>query len=191
MPPSRWHVLSLFCRWKDAPGLIEITSATAADQPAIETLLDDAFGSARRNRAAYRLREGAVPLTGLSCVARDGTGIIGSLQCWDIALCSGSDVRTPLLLLGPVAVAAGQRGAGVASGMMRRALAAADAAGSPPILLIGDAAFYGRFGFAAGATSGWIMPGPVDRVRLLLRGDATALPSVARLEGKDGLRRAA
>jgi predicted N-acetyltransferase YhbS len=75
--------------------------------------------------------------------------------------------------------------------MMRRALAAADAAGSPPILLIGDAAFYGRFGFAAGATSGWIMPGPVDRVRLLLRGDATALPSVARLEGKDGLRRAA
>jgi predicted N-acetyltransferase YhbS len=191
VPPFRWHVGCLFRRWKDAPGLIDITSATAADQPAIETLLDAAFGAARRNRAAYRLREGAVPLAGLSCVARDDKGIIGSLQCWDVALRSGSDVRMPLLLLGPVAVAAGQRGAGVASAMMRWALAAADAAGAPPILLIGDAAFYGRFGFAAAATSGWIMPGPVDQDRLLLRGDATALPSVARVECKDGVPRAA
>jgi predicted N-acetyltransferase YhbS len=75
--------------------------------------------------------------------------------------------------------------------MMRWALAAADAAGAPPILLIGDAAFYGRFGFAAAATSGWIMPGPVDQDRVLLRGDATALPSVARVECKDGVPRAA
>jgi predicted N-acetyltransferase YhbS len=164
----------------------------APDQPAIENLLDAAFGPARRNRTAYRLRAGAVPLADLSCVARDDTGgIIGSLQCWDIALRSTSGIRTPLLLLGPVAVAADQRGAGIASAMMHRALAAADAAGAPPILLIGDAAFYGRFGFAAGATSRWIMPGPVDQDRLLLRGDATALPEVARVEGKDGVRRAA
>lgn len=191
MPPSRWHGVPLSCHWKVSPGLIDITSATAADQPAIETLLDAAFGPARHNRTAYRLREGADPLAGLSCVARDDTGIIGSLQCWDIALRSVSDVRTPLLLLGPVAVAAHQRGAGIASAMMRRALAAADAAGAPPILLIGDSAFYGRFGFAAGAASRWIMPGPVDQARLLLRGDATALPGVAQVEGKHGLRRAA
>ena len=191
MPPSRWHGIPLFRRWKDSPGLIDITSATAADQPAIEALLDAAFGSGRRNRTAYRLREGAVPLADLSWVARDVSGIVGSLQCWEIALRSATDVRTPLLLLGPVAVAAGQRGAGIASAMMHRTLAAADAAGAPAILLIGDTGFYGRFGFAAGVTSGWIMPGPVDQDRLLLRGDPTALPGMAWVEGKDGLRRAA
>ncbi len=171
--------------------MIDITSATAADQPAIETLLDAGFGPARHNRTAYRLRDGAVPLAGLSCMARDGDAIIGSLQCWDITLRSVAGMRTPLVLLGPVVVAADRRGAGIASRLMQHALAAADAVGAPPILLIGDEPFYGRFGFSADATAGWVMPGPVDRARLLLRGDATALPGTAWVEGKDGLRRAA
>ena len=182
---------SLSCHWKDSPGLIKITFATAVDQPAIETLLDACFGPARHNRTAYRLRDGAVPIAALSCVARVGDAVIGSLQCWDIALRGVSGVRTPLVLLGPVAVAVGRRGAGIASALMRPALAAADAAGAPPVLLIGDEPFYGRFGFSAAATGGWIMPGPVDRTRLLLRGDAAALPTHAWVEGKDGLRRAA
>ena len=171
--------------------MIEITCATAVDQPAIETLLDACFGPARHNRTAYRLRDGAVSIAGLSCVARDAGAVIGSLQCWDIALRGVFGSRSPLVLLGPVAVAAGQRGAGIASALMRQALAAADAVGAPPVLLIGDESFYGRFGFSAAATGAWIMPGPVDRTRLLLRGDATGLPSVAWVEGKDGLRRAA
>ena len=70
-------------------------------------------------------------------------------------------------------------------------LAAADAGGAPPILLIGDAPFYGRFGFAAAATAGWQLPGPVDRARLLLRGDAAALPKFGWIEAGNGVRRAA
>jgi predicted N-acetyltransferase YhbS len=191
VPPPWWPGVPCPAIGKIPPGLIDITLATAADQPAIETLLDACFGPARHNRTAYRLRDGATPIAGLSCVARAGGTIIGSLQCWDVALRSVAGARTPLILLGPVAVAAGQRGAGIASALMRHALAAADAAGAPPILLIGDEAFYGRFGFAVSATGGWIMPGPVDRARLLLRGDALALPGLAWVEGKDGLRRAA
>jgi predicted N-acetyltransferase YhbS len=178
------------CHWKET-SLINITAACAADLPAIEVLLDARFGPARHNRTAYRLREGATPLAALSGIAKAGHAIIGSVQCWDIALRSIAGVRTPLVLLGPVAVAADNEGAGVASALIRHALAAADARGAPPVLLVGDEAFYGRFGFSAAATGGWRMPGPIDQARLLLRGDATLLPTLAFVEGKAGLRRAA
>ena len=171
--------------------MIDIAPAITADIPAIASLLDASFGPARHNRTAYRLRDGATPLAALSCVAKAGDVIIGTVQCWDITLRSVAGVCAPLVLLGPVAVAAVHQGAGVASALIRHALAAADARGAPPVLLVGDEAFYGRFGFSAAATTGWRMPGPVDQARLLLRGDATLLPLLAFVEGKAGLRRAA
>ena len=41
-----------------------------------------------------------------------------------------------------------------------------------PVMLIGDAPFYGRWGFSAQHTEDWVLPGPVDRHRLLLRAKA-------------------
>ena len=52
---------------------------------------------------------------------------------------------------------------------MRASLEVADACGHDAILLIGDPAYYGRFGFTADATAGWAAPGPVERHRLLSR----------------------
>jgi predicted N-acetyltransferase YhbS len=52
-----------------------------------------------------------------------------------------------LVLLGPVVTAANRHGEGIASALMQAALAAVDAAGGAPVLLIGDEPFYGRFGF--------------------------------------------
>jgi predicted N-acetyltransferase YhbS len=86
------------------------------------------------------------------------------------------------MLLGPVAVALPQERLGVGGMMMTEVLARADAAGLPPMLLIGDAPYYGRFGFRAEATQGWQVPGPVDRARLLLRGGADDLPALGWLE---------
>lgn len=154
-----------------------IQPAGVAFAPAIEQLLDSRFGPARRNRTAYRLRDGATPIATLSKVATDGDRLLGSVQCWPVQLRGLSGATTPLVLLGPVATAAGQEGRGVASALMAAALAEVDAGGLPPVLLIGDAPFYGRFGFDAAATRHWGMPGPVERERLLLRGDATALPT--------------
>ena len=46
------------------------------------------------------------------------------------------------------------------------------------LTLIGDPEYYGRFfGFAADRTARWRLPGPVERHRLLARGDA--VPDVA------------
>ena len=159
--------------------MIDIVAPGLHHQPAIEALLDERFGPARRNRTAYRLREHAEMLADFCFIAVDEDVVVGSLQCWPIRLKSVSGSRIAVILLGPVAVAAQREGEGIGSAMMRASLAAIDAANSPPVLLIGDAPYYGRFGFAASATRHWELPGPVDHHRLLLRGPATGLPRIA------------
>ncbi|MBB6227720.1 putative N-acetyltransferase YhbS [Polymorphobacter multimanifer] len=156
--------------------MFELMTAQATDLPDIAALLDDRFGVSRHERTAYRLRDGVPAIPELCLVARDGDGLAGSVQCWPLML-DGEDGRWPLVLLGPVAVARRAEGLGLGSQLMTSVLALADAAGFFPQLLIGDAAYYGRFGFVAGAGLHWHLPGPVERERLLLRGDLKGLPA--------------
>jgi predicted N-acetyltransferase YhbS len=51
--------------------------------------------------------------------------------------------------------------------LVRRAIRAARAAGHGALVLVGDAAYYGRFGFSARDTGALAMPGPYQRERLL------------------------
>jgi predicted N-acetyltransferase YhbS len=171
--------------------LIQIDEASASDFAAIDQLLDQRFGLARRARTAYRLRDGLAPILPLCVVAREGGVLVGSAQCWPLRVRGQDGTRAPLVLLGPVAVALSHERAGLGSALTRAALARADAGGFAPQLLIGDLDFYGRFGFAAGAGDGWELPGPVDRARLLLRGDASALPQAGWLEADVSLGRGA
>ena len=53
--------------------------------------------------------------------------------------------------------------------MTRRATEAAQRLGHKAVLLVGDAPYYGRFGFTAEKTGGLWMPGPYERDRLLAR----------------------
>lgn len=190
LPCWRCGVFPLFARKVDA-SMLQICPATPADDPEITTLLDAGFGPARHNRTAYRLRDGVEPVPALSFVVRDGGALVGSLQCWPLQIRGLAGPPLPLVLLGPVVTAADRQSEGIATRMMNAALAAADAVGAPPLLLIGDAPFYGRFGFSADATAGWQLPGPVDRARLLLRGDASRLPATGVIEPRGGIRRAA
>jgi predicted N-acetyltransferase YhbS len=59
------------------------------------------------------------------------------------------------------------QGRGVGSGLMQVALNRAELAGHRAVILVGDPEYYARFGFSQGATSGLLMPGPVDRRRFL------------------------
>ena len=95
-----------------------------------------------------------------------------------------------MTLLGPLVTAADREGQGIGSALMQAALDAADAVDTPPLLLIGDAPYYGRFGFSAARTGAFMLPGPVDRARLLLRG-GDDLPALGWLGPRDGVRRAA
>lgn len=151
-----------------------------APPPAIETLLDLAFGADRHGRTAYRLRAGVAAEARASCVAFDAQGVlVGSLQSWPLGLFArdGTAEPTPLWLVGPIAVHPARRSEGIGRAMLRRALAAIDRTGLPA-LLIGDPDYYGPFGFSADATGGWSLPGPVERHRLLVRlDDGMTLPA--------------
>ena len=149
----------------------------------VEALLDAAFGADRHARTAYRLRAGAETLAALSFAALGADGdLVGTLQCWPVTLVGADGTRWPLVLVGPVAVAPARQGTGIGAGMMGRMLAAADAEGAPGLILVGDAPYYGRFGFDAARTGGWALPGPVERHRLLARlNPRVPYPVVARL----------
>ena len=158
---------------------MEIRPATAADRPDIDALLDAAFGPGRHERTASLLRARAEPIEPVSLVARAGARLLGSIQYWPIDLAADEAVIS-LTLLGPVAVAAQARTLGLGRRLIAASLAIADARGLGPILLIGDASYYGPFGFEASATIGWSLPGPVERDRLLLRHRARyPLPATA------------
>ena len=73
----------------------------------------------------------------------------------------------PALLLGPLAVDPSLKNAGIGSALMRHAIAEARRLGHRAILLVGDAPYYGRFGFSAEKTGSLAMPGPYERHRLL------------------------
>src|SRR5262249_18424131 len=73
----------------------------------------------------------------------------------------------PALLLGPLSVHPDCRRRGVGAALMRRAIRAAGEVGHAAILLVGDASYYGRFGFTAEKTGALAVPGPYERDRLL------------------------
>jgi predicted N-acetyltransferase YhbS len=135
----------------------------ASDIAAREALLDQAFGETRYRKSSERLREGRVPAQGLAFTAVEQGGVIGTARMWTIDLGNGA----PALLLGPVAVACDRQRHGIGAALVRRAIAAARKLGHAAIVLVGDAEYYGRFGFSAAKTGALAMPGPYEPHRLL------------------------
>jgi len=142
-----------------------VTSETPSDAGAREALLLRAMGPKWRKKTSQKLRRGRRPSEGLSLVARDNNGaLVGTVRLWDVAL--GADGPAGLLL-GPLAVDPSLKGAGVGSALMQTAIAEAKRLGHRVILLVGDAAYYDRFGFSAAGTGMLAMPGPYERDRFL------------------------
>ncbi|MEZ5648668.1 MAG: N-acetyltransferase [Alphaproteobacteria bacterium] len=152
------------------------------DASAIDALIDLAFGHDRHRRTVYRLREGIDPIASLSLVAITmPRKIIGSLRFWPVLLPKGGDYISALLL-GPIAVHPDYRGTGVGARLMRRGLDLAKAQGHHIVLLVGDASYYGQFGFKRDLTTTIALPGPVDLDRFLgLELTESALEGVAGL----------
>ncbi len=149
--------------------MIEIAPLSRAQGSEVESLLDAAFGSDRRARTAYRLREGVRWLPALSFAAFDGDSLVGTLQSWPVVLASGG-CDHPLTLVGPVAVMPDLQRSGVGKALMAALVEAASAHGHDALVMIGDPEYYDRFfGFSNAATGGWDLPGPFEQRRLLAR----------------------
>ncbi|WP_084691051.1 GNAT family N-acetyltransferase [Sphingomonas sp. SRS2] len=150
--------------------MITLVPIASVDLFEVEELLDEAFGTDRHQRTAYRLREGTDPVPELSLAAVEDGVLVGSIQCWPVQLTDAGGNIAPLILVGPVAVRPERQRDGIGRMLVAAALDRSDVLDSEPMMLIGDADYYDRFfGFSARHTGGWTLPGPVDRDRLLVR----------------------
>lgn len=134
---------------------------TSQDRWEVEALYDLCFAPGRTALSSYRLREGVPPVANLCLVARDPDGIIaGAIRFWPVRV-----GRAEALLLGPVAVHPTRQGEGLGGMLMREGLARAASDRWPRVLLVGDAPYYGRFGFTR--LDGVEMPPPTNPDRVL------------------------
>lgn len=181
----------------DAAASFVIGPEEPADAAAREALLDRAMGPGRRRKSSEKLRRGRRPAAGLAFAARDEAGrLVGTLRLWNVAC--GERGRAALLL-GPLAVDPAFKGLGLGSALMRHALREAARRGHGAVLLVGDAPYYGRFGFSPEKTAALAMPGPYERHRFLalelvpgaLNGARGTLKATGRKLSEEGLRLAA
>jgi predicted N-acetyltransferase YhbS len=139
-----------------------IRAERASDAVAREALLDACFGANRHARTCQRLRDGRAPAEGLAFSAAQNGRLDGTLRLWHV-----SAGGLPALVLGPLAVDPSCRELGVGAALMNHALLAAMVRGHGAVILLGDAPYYGRFGFSALKTGELSLPGPFERDRLL------------------------
>ena len=152
---------------------------------AVEDLLDAAFGADRFGRTAYRIRKGTDAVPALSFALVEDGALIGTIQCWPVAHRAADGMRTPLVMVGPVAVRPDLQRGGHGRVLMAHMLDAAQSEADGALMMIGDPEYYGRFfGFDADATGDWDLPGPFEQRRLLARAvNGHALPMGAGMIG--------
>ncbi|MBN8942283.1 MAG: N-acetyltransferase [Rhizobiales bacterium] len=121
-----------------------------ADAAAIRRVLEAAFpGPAEAGLVEDLRADGDIAI---ALVVEDGADIVGHVTF--------SPMAAPFraLGLGPVAVAPARQGAGIGASLIREGLAAAGAAGWQGVFVLGDPAYYRRFGFDPALASGFTSP---------------------------------
>lgn len=132
-----------------------------ADWWEVEALYDLCFGPGRTALSSYRLREGVLTVAPLCLCLRDGDGTLAAVIRYWPALVGKDDV----LLLGPIAVHPTRQGEGLGGLLINESLGLARRLGWERVLLVGDAPYYGRFGFSR--LEGVVMPPPTNPDRVL------------------------
>jgi putative acetyltransferase len=147
-----------------------IRDEAAGDEGPIDAVLGAAFRDhpfSRQTEAAIvrALRhDGALRL---SLVATIDGAVVGHLACSAVRI-QGQDQGW--CGLGPIGVLPGRQRAGIGSALVRNALRRLAGRGVPGCVVLGDPAWYGRFGFAA--RPGLVLPGapPAHFLALALTG---------------------
>ncbi len=141
--------------------MIRLGRETAEDWWEVEALFDLCFAPGREALSSYRLRDGIAPVADLGLVARDEEGnLAAAIRFWPVRV--GGHAA---LLLGPVAVHPTRQGEGLGGWLIAESLEKARKLGWKRVLLVGDAPYYGRFGFAR--LEGVEMPPPTNPERVL------------------------
>ncbi len=141
--------------------MYQLEEETEADWWEVEALLDLCFAPGRTALSSYRLHDGVATVAPLCLVLRDNDGILAAaIRFWPVEV-GDHDA----LLLGPVAVHPTRQGEGLGGLLIRESLAEARKLGWRRVMLVGDAPYYGRFGFKR--LTGVVMPPPTNPDRVL------------------------
>jgi putative acetyltransferase len=127
-----------------------IRPETPGDFASIRDVEEAAFGQSAEARLVDDLRAAGDSV--LSLVAVDDGTVVGH------AMFSRLRAPFPALALGPVAVLPEHQRAGVGTRLIREGITRSAATGWAGIFVLGDPAFYRRFGFDVGKASGFTSP---------------------------------
>lgn len=127
----------------------------------VEALYDLCFAPGRTALSSYRLRDGVPTVAALCLTLRDADATLAAVIRYWPALVNGQDA----LLLGPIAVHPTRQGEGLGALLINESVAEARRLGWERVLLVGDAPYYGRFGFRK--LPGVVMPPPTNPDRVL------------------------
>ena len=165
---------------------MQVAPETPDDAWEVEALLDLCFAPGRTMLSSYRLRDGVDPVAPLCLVARADGMVAGAIRTWPVGI--GADRLA--LLVGPVAVHPTRQGEGLGALLIRALMERGTDSGAERFLLVGDAPYYGRFGFRN--LDGVTMPPPTDPARVLGAGawDGVAGPVLRMLEASETVRTA-
>ena len=119
------------------------------DFHAVHAVTAAAFGQEDEAELVARIRASEHYVPTLSFVAEDDGVIHGHVMLSYVSL-AGAQV----LELAPLSVAPARQGEGVGSALVHTALAAADQHGEPLVLVLGNPAYYSRFGFVLASEHG-------------------------------------
>jgi putative acetyltransferase len=148
---------------------------TAADAEAIAALVTEAFGRDDEATLVERLR--AAGRLCCELVVEADSGIVGHIAFSPVRIDNdGGEGRW--WGLAPLAVAPAQQRRGLGGELVRAGLEAARRAGATLVVVLGEPAYYGRFGFAPAGRLGLacVYPAPPDYF-MACRPVAACLPS--------------
>lgn len=161
---------------------MNIINRQAEHYDAIENLLNTSFGKDRHERISYAIRKGTAFVPDLSFVIIEEQQLIATITCWPISLreigCHNDADSISLIMVGPIAVSQSHQNLGYGRKLVHKVIEITYANALDDLIMVGDPEYYAQFGFAAMDACSWQLPGPYEKHRLLVHGDAVhRLPS--------------
>jgi putative acetyltransferase len=130
-----------------------------ADHEMIDRVVADAFGSPAEAKLVRDIRASDCYWHELALVAVVGDAVVGHVMISQVQLAAAGR-SVGIALLSPLAVAPEYQRRGIGGRLVRSVCAVADGRGEPMVLLQGDPAYYGRFGFVPSTDDGITMTLP-------------------------------
>ena len=135
--------------------VLKIRIETLADHEMVTRIHEQAFGGTAEARLVEEIRDGAV----LSLVAEE-RGLVGHVLFSPLVLRREGETRAGVVSLAPLAVLPGHQRAGVGTALVHEAHERLVASGTAASVVLGDPAYYARFGYRPAAPMG--LSGPYD-----------------------------